>query len=195
MTDQEDKLFADLSSDWQTQEATMSPVSLDQVMAKARKFQRRIWFRNLREHLAATIVVLAFGARLWSSENWAVHLGCAGIVIGAIFISVRLAIEGRSRRVEDIGAVTTVEYLKFYRRELIRQRDLLKRVVRWYLAPLVPGTAVLLVGELLASYRIDVRPVVVTVLLFLIVFVGVARLNAHGARKLQREIDALGPPV
>jgi hypothetical protein len=36
--------------------------------------------------------------------------------------------------------------LEFHRRELVRQRDLLRSVWRWYIGPIVPGLVVFYAG-------------------------------------------------
>ena len=76
----------------------------------------------------------------------------------------------------------------FYRAELVRQRDLSKD--SWgYLLPFVPGVALALFGD-----GFENRPtsqLIAIVAFGVALFLGVAWWNAHTARRLQNEIDAL----
>lgn len=84
-----------------------------------------------------------------------------------------------------------------YRRELIRQRDALRSIGRWYLAPFVPGMTLLLLGRWFQSHATR-RPValdhviialvgVIAALVFLVIWL----LNQRGAERLQRRIEEL----
>ena len=76
----------------------------------------------------------------------------------------------------------------WHRSELVRQRDLLRSVPRWYLGPFVPGLVLTLVGLWLAnpggSWRVGLGAAFVA-----LVFAGVAWLNFRGARKLDEQIE------
>jgi hypothetical protein len=78
--------------------------------------------------------------------------------------------------------------LEFYRAELVRQRDLSQD--SWgYLLPFVPGIALAMLDGIL-----EARPTshkIVLVLLGVALFIGIAWWNAHTARKLQNDVDAL----
>jgi hypothetical protein len=80
--------------------------------------------------------------------------------------------------------------LQFHRGELERQRDLLRSVWKWYLAPLVPGMLPVYVGSALA------RPEHASRALWglagtVAVFVLIGDLNRRVANRLQARIDAL----
>ena len=84
-----------------------------------------------------------------------------------------------------LGRTNSVD---FYRAELVRERDLSKD--SWgYLLPFVPGVALALLGR-----GLEDRPtshMIALVAFGVVLFVGVAWWNAHTARKLQNQIDAL----
>jgi len=89
----------------------------------------------------------------------------------------------------DIGSATCLE---FFRSELVRQRDLLRNVWTWYLIPMVPGYLALNVATALQftrPYRWATLGLID--LLFAAAFIGAWKLNAYGARCLQRSIDDL----
>lgn len=193
LPNEDNDLFAELRSEWQRQEPAMNittkDVSVETIAAKAHSFQRRIRLRNLREYVAAAIVVVAFGVRACVEHSLLLRLGCVAIVLAALRITWTLRTRGRSVRIDEL-AVDTAQYAAMHRKELERQRDLLRGVVRWYLAPMVPGFVLLLVGQALATPA-ALPAVAVTAVVVVIVLVVVAWMNARGARKLQTEIDAL----
>jgi hypothetical protein len=86
-------------------------------------------------------------------------------------------------------------WIEFRRRELVRQRDLLRGVWRWYLGPLVPGMVVVLSVVFAHASHVRNKPVMLMLLVYMCVcgavFVGIGRLNERGAQKLQRQVDEL----
>jgi len=83
-----------------------------------------------------------------------------------------------------------------HRRELVRQRDALRSVWRWYLAPFVPGLLVFIVGTTIeAGVHAPLWAVIATSAVSLgfvsLIFAGVWALNAYAARKLDQEINSL----
>jgi hypothetical protein len=76
----------------------------------------------------------------------------------------------------------------FYRAELVRQRDLSKD--SWgFLLPFVPGMALALLDGVLEAR--STSQLIALVAGGIGLFLGIAWWNAHTARKLQSEIDAL----
>ena len=85
--------------------------------------------------------------------------------------------------------------LEYQRRELVRQRDALDSIFTWYLLPLIPGMAVIMLAPLLSTPLADwewppadglfVMAAVIAVL------VGIYALNKFGARYLQGQIDEI----
>ena len=54
----------DLGEVWRRQKVEHTQMTLDEIRARARKFQRRILFRNFRECAAIAVVVVFFGATM-----------------------------------------------------------------------------------------------------------------------------------
>ena len=79
--------------------------------------------------------------------------------------------------------------LQFHRREIVRQRDMLRAVPYWYLLPLVPGMIVTLAAKAdSAAGALVAVPVVGVIFMF------VWWLNAAAARFLEsqlRQVEAL----
>ena len=76
-----------------------------------------------------------------------------------------------------------------YRRELERQRDLLRTVTWWYLLPLLPAMVVLTLGQ--AIMRSQPAPALRMFGFVLLIGVLIRQLNQRGAHKLQHKIDRL----
>jgi hypothetical protein len=94
----------------------------------------------------------------------------------------------RQRAAAPPAALASTNCVEFYRAELARQRDLSKD--SWgYLLPFVPGVALALFGRGLGERSLSQSIAVISFGVAL--FLGAAWWNAHTARKLQDEIDAL----
>jgi len=182
----------DVRDVWQNQELEGIRMSIDEIRRKAGKFQKKILWRNGREYVAALVVVIFFGFQSWRTPDAMTRVGFGLAIAGLLYVVWQLHHKGSSRSLpSEMGRAS---YLEFHRTELERQRDLLRSVWRWYLGPLVPGLAVLMVavartnpghlrhlGAFLAGYYS------VVVLAFFFIW----RLNESAARRLQRRIDEL----
>ena len=163
-------------------------MTLDDIRIRAQKMERTVGWRNLREYAGALFVVVAFSVIAWREANVVVIGGSGLAVLGTLYVVYHLRKWGTARPMPTDLAVT--DCLKFHRAELVRQRDLLRGVWTWYLLPLVPGAAVIIVGR--AIERPDRRLLALGVAVFVAAtFFGIGKLNERVARKLQRRIDTL----
>ncbi|MGA8030384.1 MAG: hypothetical protein WB992_24850 [Bryobacteraceae bacterium] len=174
---------------WQTQEVEEMRFSVEELRAKAAKFQARIRRRNLREYLAALIVIVFFGVECWRVPLMLPRTAFALLVAAAIYYMWHLHRWGSAMPLPaDMGSADCVG---FYRHELERQRDLLRSVWKWVLVPILPGMA------LLATYNITIAPPaerghqVAYVLLQAGIILAVFWLNMRAARRLDRRIAEL----
>ena len=175
----------DLQNLWQNQQSEAFRISLEQVRARALKLQRTVSFRNLREYLASAVVVIFSSWQAVSLPDPIMRAGSALIIFGVLYVVWHLYRWGSSREV-------TGNCLEFHRRELERQRDLLRSIWRWYLGPMIPGLLVVVIGGL----RVSHSPrhtwfTIIYLVLCALFFYGVGLLNQRGARRLQRQIDEL----
>jgi hypothetical protein len=185
----------DLQNLWQRQPSEGVCMSVDQIRRRAVKFEKKIYWRNAREYVAALIAVAFFTFELWREPDVLTGIGFALIIAGTLYVVWHLHRRGSPRTPPaELGLKSGVE---FFRRELARQRDLLKSVWRWYLAPLAPGLVVVMVaaaranrGQLRHFGRFTVGyTLFVALALFVFLFIG--RLNESAARKIQRQINEL----
>lgn len=180
---------------WTQQTPEPFSMSLVDVHLHAQRFQSRVRQRNLIEYAAAALVVVAFSWMVATIPEPIVRLGAALIVAGALYVCWQLHRLGRvaTRNELDAGAQS---WAAFHRGELMRQREALRTVWSWYLAPFVPGMLVFLAGVSFTADNPAPLPVrlavfVVGVGLTAAVFGAVAWLNGQGVKKLDAEIAAL----
>lgn len=181
---------------WQSQQKELDPMALAEIHAKARKFESRIQRRNAIEYVACGVVMVGFTPALLNSANWMIQAGAGLIMLGTLVVAWQL-----HRRASAVATPNVGEALvDSYRRQLVRQRDAIRSVGAWYLAPLIPGLALMLIGfwfrgparpgQSLAQYHLGMA---IMDAVMVVLFAGVWALNRRGARVLQKRIDALGP--
>ena len=178
---------------WQSQPTEYDPMTLADLHRKSHVFEARVRRRNLVEYLACVLVIAGFTPVLFIRESWMMQAG-AGLAISAtIFVAWQLHARAAAGRTPEAGDAL----VDFHRRELIRQRDALRSVAVWYLAPFIPGMTLLMMGRWFQSHAAH-RSIAVDHLLILptcwmvaAVFVAIWALNLWGARRLQRRIDEL----
>lgn len=177
---------------WASDQGEKFTMSITDLSARSDHFQARIKRRNVIEYLAAALVVGIFGWMAVIVPVLSIKIGAVMIALAAIYVSWQLN-RVASVSVHDAPADTLVHT---HRRALVRQRDALQSVWRWYLLPFVPGMLVFVIGiSIETGESLPLWAAVISSLVSLsfvtAVFVGVWAMNAHAARKLDQEISAL----
>jgi len=170
---------------WQKQAREERMMPLDEVRTKAERLDT-----NTRRWRVATavlfILLLIWEAwQVWIQEETLERAGDLLTIAAFVYIAYRFR---RHRLAAPPVARGRTSCVDFYRAELVRQRDLSKD--SWgYLLPFVPGMALaLLDGGLEAR---STSQLIALVASGVALFLGIAWWNAHTARKLQNEIEAL----
>jgi hypothetical protein len=186
-----DRPSKDIKDIWSTQATEGFTMSLDEIRARSMKLQHTVRNRNLREYSAAVFVVILFGFYTWIFPNLVMKAGSVLIILGTLIVVWQLHKRG-SAQASPLG-VSVHEHIAFHRRELIRQRDALRSVPIWYLAPFVPGLVVFLVGLSLQapSTWLSLLTIGAAAGFCALVFGLVWWLNKWAASQLQKQIDAL----
>lgn len=171
---------------WQAQEVEKMTITVDEIRSRAMRFERRVYWRNIRESVAAVVVIALFAF-------YALHAGLRNgwpqwlLIAGVVYAMWQLHRRGSAHPLPpDSGATSS---LHFYRAELERQRDALRAIWSWYLLPLVPGLVALLALQAF-RHRINVAWYI-CVAAFPLCFVLVWKLNQHGAKRLDAKIAEL----
>lgn len=174
---------------WQDHENPEEAIEMTtaELAERAEALQTRVRRRNRLEYAAALLVAVVFAAYCWTAPGWITRVGAGLVVLGTALVAHALHRRGGARALPGDPAV---DWLAFQRRELVRQRDLLRDVWRWYLGPLVPGLAMFLAGIAVEVPGAGV-PALLTAAGTAGVFALIWLLNARAAARLQRQIEML----
>jgi len=186
----------DMKNLWQSQPADPPGIRPEELRRKMNKFERRIFWRNVREYAGGLGVIAIFGYYEWRFNALLIRLGSGMIIAGTLYVMYQLHRRASTRPAPaDLGSSTCIE---FHRKSLERQRDALRTVWSWYLLPFVPGLSVLAIGSIesqRAAHPGNVGQLVISVLasqgIIPAVFFAVWKLNRRAAERLQRQIDEL----
>jgi len=181
----------DLRNIWRQQPVEDTVMTLEQIRDRAVRFERRINRRNMREYIGGMLAVAAFTFQIWKGPDLLMRIGAGMLIAGVLLVMWRLhQYGGASPLPEEMGVSSS---LAFHRRQLVRQRDLLRSVFRWYLAPLIPGLLVSVIGALPRRglelrYLPRMTPFLV---LFVAAFWWIWWINKRAADRLERQIAEL----
>jgi len=193
-----DNSAGDLLNLWQSQSSELIPMPVEKLRQASDMLTRRVYWRNLREYAAAALVVAAFGYCFFKFDAMLVRLGAGLTIAGALLMAFQLHRKGSAAN--RTAGMEAKSCLEFYRSALVRQRDLLSSVWKWYLLPFAPGMVLFLIGQL--QFVLD-QPAAhlhygLIALVFGLTFAGcagvfalVGTLNRRAAKDLQSQIDAL----
>ena len=168
-------------------------MSMAEIHSRASRFRSRIRTRNLTEYAAAVLVIGLFGWVAWLIPQPVVKAGAVLIMLAAIYVAYALHRKGGAGKALPDGMHPLADY---HRTELVKQREALATVWRWYILPFVPGILVFVGG---VSFAPDTGlPLIARLIQFgtSALFVGglfaaIAWLNARAAKQLDAEIAAL----
>jgi hypothetical protein len=176
----------DVRNLWQNQAVEKVTITVDEIRQRATRFERRIYWRNVREYTAGVVVVAFLSIQLRTARGWQLA-PLLLLIVGTIYVLIQLHRRGSSRPVPaDLGIKASME---FHRVELERQRDAVRSVWRWYLLPFMPGFIATWVQAGL-QHGVTGRLVISGVIL-IVLLVAVWWLNQSAARKLDRKIADL----
>jgi hypothetical protein len=178
---------------WANQPKEGFSMSVEEIRTRSNSLQSIVRRRNTREFVVGACLIVVFGAFAVFATTTLARLGMLLTVAGVAYVLWRLHVVARVASDGEVAA--TQNWAQFYRSELLRQRDALSGVWRWYLGPLVPGMVVhwLSVG-MKATDGNPVWPWVIAVgglALCALVFLSIASANKKAAAALQAEIETL----
>ena len=170
---------------WREQPTEPISITLEDIQNRAKKFERRIRSRNLREYAAGVILIPVYIAFALRNHGWRIApslLQLAGVLV-VLYELHRRASPARPNL--EAGLNSSVES---YIQDLERQRKALASVWLWYLMPLVPG---LVAGMILGAIDHPDRRLGIFIAFSVVIFAGIWALNARGARRLEAQIKEL----
>jgi len=175
---------------WQNQPVEGIKMSAEEIRRRAGKFERRIRRRNLRESVGCVIVSGLFAYFLYDTHNVLFRIAYGLFIVAMIWIAIQLHRKGFVMSLP--AGLEASSSVQFFREELERQRDAIKNVWPWYLAPMVPGYVMLTIAYAVSFPR-PVRWIGAGAfdLFVVLLFIGIWKMNMRAARCLQRSIDEL----
>jgi len=176
---------------WQASVEIAGAPPLEDVRKGANKFYRYVKWRNAVEYAACVIVVIAFGAYVFTLPHPLQKIGSALVVVATFYVAWQLHRRASAEPPEKAG---TMPILVFTRGQLVRQRDALRSIFWWYMLPFLPGLALVLLGSGQDPALAAKTPVWgrwFTLALMTGAFAGMWWLNQVAARRLQRHIDGI----
>ena len=178
---------------WQSQAQEHDPMSLAEIHQKARTLETKVRWRNIREYVASVVVVLFFAPVLLHRDSWMMQAGAALIIAATLFVGWQIHRRTATGAIPEAGDALR----DYHRQTLIRQRDALRSVGWWYMAPFAPGMVLLMIGRWFQSHvegrslAMDHLGILLASGVCALVFAGIWWLNQLGAKRLQKQIDAL----
>lgn len=179
---------------WKGQDMAPQTLTPDTLESRSRRLDNRIRNRNRFEYLAGGIVIIAsllLGGWLLlggpvGQPDLMVGVGFVALALGALVSMIQLRRKTGGTSLPD-GAQSSVNS---YRAELVRQRDALRSVFSWYIAPFLPGFLLIYGASLLDPSAIlwaVLLPAAITVAFL----VWVVWANRRAAACIDQEIVAL----
>lgn len=168
-------------------------MSVEEIRKRATKFEKKIYWRNVREYVAGVITIVLLGSFFAGADRLLDRSAFALLIAGMVYVMYQLHRQGAAKALPS--SVTVGPSLEFYRGELERQHKLVSNVWIWYLGPFVPGLVLSAVAS--AAHNLQLRHIVVLTFWYGLIagfFVFVWWLNVRAARCLQRMIGELGTP-
>lgn len=179
---------------WAAQERQAAPPPEEELRKRARRLHRQLALRNGIEYAAGAAASAVFAWFAFVAPTIWISLGCLSIIAGIVVTLVNVH-RRRGRRPGRDGHLA-LNCRAFLLGELVRQRDALSSVWRWYLLPMEAGMALFLGSVWI--YAAEMRgagPATERLLPVLAVVIGISAfifwINRIAARDLQREIDSL----
>ncbi len=178
---------------WQSQHVEPLMMSMDEIRSKAVRFERQIRMRNRRETTVAVVMIVVFGLFLYVFPSPMERAGSLLTIAGMVFVIYRMNRQAAPENVPAGGGFESC--VAFHRRELERQRDLLRSIGLWYLGPLMPGVVVFSLAVIAPKIRpehpADWWRALPGLAIMVAWFWFTIRLNRRAAAGLQRTIDEL----
>lgn len=179
---------------WKEQNMHPQAMTPQMLESRSRHFEDRIRARNRWEYLAGGIVAaltLAFGVWMLLAAPATIAdqmtgIGFLVLGLGAIAAAVQLRRKAGGETIIDGSLDTSAAY----RAGLVRQRDALRSVFNWYVAPFLPGFVLIYGANVFAPNGVA-WAVMIPGLLTALLAAGIVWANRKAAKKLDEEIRAL----
>lgn len=182
----------DLKGLWQDQPQEYDPMTIADIHTKATAFRKRMRGRNQREYFGCALAIAGFTPLLFSS-SWMMQAAGAMVILAVLFVGWQLYRRASAGGAPAPGAAV----VDFHREQLVRQRDAARTIAAWYMAPMFPGMAMLMLARWFQAHapgrplEMDRLIIVLCGLIVVLVFLVVWLLNRLAVHRVQKQIDEL----
>jgi len=115
------------------------------IQAKLKRFNRIIFWRDVREIGLALVLILFFGRLIWTARSVMSRMG-AGVIIAGLILVIAKLLRARLKKRKGKPEANIKEFFSAERDGIDAQIRLLRSVPWWYLGPLIFGVNVFFVG-------------------------------------------------
>lgn len=179
----------DIKARWKETNHEQLALTIEALHQRSLAFHRTVWRQDMAELMGCAIVALAFGIELGAAPNALTRLGELFAILCAIIAAFYLR---RYAATRPSDASTGTSLLAFHITELHRRRDLLRSVWRWIVVPILISFWIVLAGFAQASPK-SAATLLIFASIMTVIGLVLSLANIRGARRLQRDIDALVP--
>ncbi len=175
---------------WQSQPTDAPRITLEYVRHQARGLESRMRWRNAVEYGTGALAFVLSGFSAWQFGARPIMLAAlAWLTVWSLYYMYRWRREAAAAQAPaDSGVLDT---LRFQRRQLERQRDARRRSWRWVVPTMSPGIVLILVSLVVEQDPVPWGKFAFVVIWMTVGFALAAGIMEAGARRLQKEIDAL----
>jgi len=145
--------------------------------------------RNVRESLAAVLLIIYFGYRLTMAPE-GVHPVGAGVVIAACLFILILVWAVLHIPETDLSRYPPEGHPDHWRKTMTTQAAALKLAWLWYVLPLLGGVALIVVGR---DEGWNSTPAIISLVVLTVIGLFLAVANVSAGNKLERDRDEWFP--
>jgi hypothetical protein len=165
-------------------------LTLDDVRARAAAFDHSLRSQSRLTSIVIAVVIIGNMVQMAGVMSIAGRIGIGLILLATTFVAYRFGrVRGEGPLPADLGLQQSVS---FYRAQLTRHRNAVKNFWWEYALPFAPGL-VIVIAERGANRPGTTSQYGALAAVFAVLIAGTAWFNYREARRIQSEIDALGP--
>jgi hypothetical protein len=179
----------DIKALWKQRNQEQLALPIEALRQRSLALYRTVWRQDMAELMGCAIVALVFGFEVGVAPNVLTRLGELLAIVSALIAAFQLR---RFAATRPSGASTANSLLAFHIAELRRRRDLLRSVWLWIVVPIMISFWVILAGFVRARPG-SAGTLLIFASVMTVIGIILSLANIRGARRLQRDIDALVP--
>jgi hypothetical protein len=160
---------------------------------KVDRFDRTLFWRNIREYLAVVLVIAIFGFYIfYLPMSLLTKIGSVLIILASIFYACKIWYTRKQKKPITIE-LALVDELKALKEYLVLESKMLKDIFKWSLLPSIPGLLLFHIGTYPFSQLLGLNSVM-GMTFIIATYIGVWWINQRAVKKefipLLNDLDA-----